>query len=121
MLAIEIWSEGDKVQFRENASQTLQEFLEYRQTKINKDYPNNDYAFLIANQTFGITVGLATIANMCSISHSGALIAYTHASLKQLAATLGKFINNRNHCYLVLYMVLNFSSRNGSFLWYAAR
>jgi hypothetical protein len=89
LLAMEQWSDGDKISFSTYPNVTLDNFLVHRFRILNTKYPTNDFAFLLTRRTFSDRiVGQAMVGQMCSPKMSGALVVYENQSMDKLAATM---------------------------------
>nr|CAB3219988.1 disintegrin and metalloproteinase domain-containing protein 12 [Phallusia mammillata] len=89
---IEAWTKTDKIPFKTNAQEVLNEFLSYRQKKIKSDPPDSPWVFvdnvqlLYGNNFDGATIGMATVGTMCG-TRSGGVNEDKSATVK-VAATI---------------------------------
>nr|XP_005991939.1 PREDICTED: disintegrin and metalloproteinase domain-containing protein 28 [Latimeria chalumnae] len=72
LVGIEIWSDEDKIEVSSVSGTTLDRFISWRNSKLNRQ-KQHDNAQLLTNVDFdGSTVGLAFVGTLCG-SHSGGI------------------------------------------------
>ena len=82
-----IWNKKNEIEMPKNIGVVLQNFFDYRKTKLLKDFPN-DNAQLITNLALSQSVvGVANLGTMCSTSYSAA-VTQNYADLVSVAGTV---------------------------------
>lgn len=70
-----VWNRRNLIDIDIDSRSVLTRFANYRQLRLNKQFPYNDHAILLTNHTFkDNVVGCSTIHFMCSSKHSVSIV-----------------------------------------------
>ncbi|NXG57843.1 ADA15 protein, partial [Hemiprocne comata] len=80
LLAVEVWSEGDKFTVGSSARAALEHFLHWRQQELLPRLPHDNAQLLTGTHFDDVSVGMSAQASMCSPARSGgvSMVSTTH-------------------------------------------
>ncbi|NXH28704.1 ADA15 protein, partial [Myiagra hebetior] len=88
LLAVEVWSEGDKIAVGGSARAVLERFLRWRQEELVPQLPHDNAQLLTGVRFDDVSVGTSTQASMCSPSRSGGVSMDHSISVLVIASTV---------------------------------
>ncbi|XP_015505665.1 disintegrin and metalloproteinase domain-containing protein 15 isoform X1 [Parus major] len=88
LLAVEVWSEGDKIAVGSSARAVLERFLRWRQEELLPQLPHDNAQLLTGAHFVDVSVGMSTQASMCSPTRSGGVSKDHSVSVLVMASTV---------------------------------
>ena len=88
LMGVEVWNDKDKMVVGPSASNTLQRFLEYKNTNIIQRFHHDCSLFVTHFDFTGPTIGLAPISGMCHPRYSGNINQDTSVDFTLVAGTM---------------------------------
>ncbi|XP_014744804.1 PREDICTED: disintegrin and metalloproteinase domain-containing protein 15 [Sturnus vulgaris] len=88
LLAVEIWSEGNKITVGSSARAVLERFLRWRREELLPQLPHDNAQLLTGAHFDDVSVGISTQASMCSPTRSGGVSMDHSISVLVIASTV---------------------------------
>ncbi|XP_056365992.1 disintegrin and metalloproteinase domain-containing protein 15 isoform X5 [Oenanthe melanoleuca] len=88
LLAVEVWSEGDKITVGSSARAALERFLRWRREELLPQLPHDNAQLLTGAHFDDVSVGMATQGSMCSPTRSGGVSMDHSVSVLVVASTV---------------------------------
>ncbi|XP_051496956.1 disintegrin and metalloproteinase domain-containing protein 15 isoform X2 [Apus apus] len=88
LLAVEVWSEGDKFTVGSSARAALEQFLHWRQQELLPWLPHDNAQLLTGTHFDDVSVGMSAQASMCSPARSGGVSMDHSVSVLVVASTV---------------------------------
>ncbi|NXQ51687.1 ADA15 protein, partial [Anthoscopus minutus] len=88
LLAVEVWSEGDKIVVGGSARAVLERFLRWRREELLPRLPHDNAQLLTGVHFDDVSVGMSTQASMCSPTRSGGVSMDHSVSVLVIASTV---------------------------------
>ncbi|XP_030920191.1 LOW QUALITY PROTEIN: disintegrin and metalloproteinase domain-containing protein 15 [Geospiza fortis] len=88
LLAVEVWSEGDKIAVGGSARAVLERFLRWRQEELLPQLPHDNAQLLTGAHFDDVSVGMSTQASVCSPTRSGGVSMDHSVSVLVMASTV---------------------------------
>ncbi|NXS78329.1 ADA15 protein, partial [Erpornis zantholeuca] len=88
LLAVEVWSEGDKIAVGSSARAVLERFLRWRREELLPQLPHDNAQLLTGARFDDVAVGMSTQASMCSPARSGGVSMDHSVSVLVIASTV---------------------------------
>ncbi|NXA01093.1 ADA15 protein, partial [Nesospiza acunhae] len=88
LLAVEVWSEGDKIAVGGSARAVLERFLRWRQEELLPQLPHDNAQLLTGAHFDDVSVGMSTQASVCSPTRSGGVSMDHSVSVLVVASTV---------------------------------
>uniref|UniRef100_A0A8C5J6I6 Peptidase M12B domain-containing protein n=1 Tax=Junco hyemalis TaxID=40217 RepID=A0A8C5J6I6_JUNHY len=88
LLAVEVWSEGDKIAVGGSARAVLERFLRWRREELLPQLPHDNAQLLTGAHFDDVSVGMSTQASMCSPTRSGGISMDHSVSVLVVASTV---------------------------------
>ncbi|XP_063276421.1 disintegrin and metalloproteinase domain-containing protein 15 isoform X9 [Prinia subflava] len=88
LLAVEVWSEGDKIAVGSSARAVLERFLRWRREELLPRLPHDNAQLLTGARFDDVSVGMSTQASMCSPTRSGGVSMDHSVSVLVMASTV---------------------------------
>ncbi|NWH78536.1 ADA15 protein, partial [Piaya cayana] len=88
LLAVEIWSEGDRFEVGGSARAALERFLRWRHKELLPRLPHDNAQLLTGSHFEDVAVGMATQSSMCSPTRSGGVSRDHSVSVLVVASTV---------------------------------
>nr|XP_036234356.1 disintegrin and metalloproteinase domain-containing protein 12 isoform X3 [Bactrocera oleae] len=86
LVGVVIWNEYNEIEFSSDGDLTLRKFLNYRETKLVLDHPNDNAQLLTKEQFSGGVVGKALKGPICTHEYSGG-VSNEHSQVVAVVAT----------------------------------
>ncbi|XP_066841936.1 disintegrin and metalloproteinase domain-containing protein 15 isoform X9 [Anser cygnoides] len=88
LVAVEVWSEGDRFEVGRSARATLERFLRWRQEELLPRLPHDNAQLLTGSSFDDVAVGMSVQASMCSSTRSGGVSMDYSVSVLVIASTV---------------------------------
>ncbi|XP_063032453.1 disintegrin and metalloproteinase domain-containing protein 15 isoform X4 [Melospiza melodia melodia] len=88
LLAVEVWSEGDKIAVGGSARAVLERFLRWRREELLPQLPHDNAQLLTGAHFDDVSVGMSTQASICSPTRSGGVSMDHSVSVLVVASTV---------------------------------
>ncbi|KFU83967.1 Disintegrin and metalloproteinase domain-containing protein 15, partial [Chaetura pelagica] len=88
LLAVEVWSKGDKFTVGSSARAALEQFLHWRQQELLPRLPHDNAQLLTGTHFDDVSVGMSAQASMCSPARSGGVSMDHSVSVLVVASTV---------------------------------
>ncbi|XP_032569081.1 disintegrin and metalloproteinase domain-containing protein 15 isoform X2 [Chiroxiphia lanceolata] len=88
LLAVEVWSEGDRIVVGSSARAALERFLRWRQEELLPRLPHDNAQLLTGARFDDVSVGMSTQGSMCSPARSGGVSMDHSVSFLVVASTV---------------------------------
>ncbi|XP_016159476.1 PREDICTED: disintegrin and metalloproteinase domain-containing protein 15 [Ficedula albicollis] len=88
LLAVEVWSEGDKIAVGSSARAVLERFLRWRREELLPQLPHDNAQLLTGAHFDDVSVGMATQGSVCSPTRSGGVSMDHSVSVLVVASTV---------------------------------
>nr|XP_038023958.1 disintegrin and metalloproteinase domain-containing protein 15 isoform X1 [Anas platyrhynchos] len=88
LVAVEVWSEGDRFEVGRSARATLERFLRWRQEELLPRLPHDNAQLLTGSSFDDVAVGMSVQASMCSPTRSGGVSMDYSVSVLVIASTV---------------------------------
>ncbi|NWT32083.1 ADA15 protein, partial [Cardinalis cardinalis] len=88
LLAVEVWSEGDKIAVGGSARAVLERFLRWRREELLPQLPHDNAQLLTGAHFDDVSVGMSTQASVCSPMRSGGVSMDHSVSVLVVASTV---------------------------------